>query len=138
MEDAFLENLYEEHKSIRYLPSPDEVCQLFRRSLQLLFPEFSEENFHSLQGFKLQWNRLKQDFIGLFQKLNMEELPVHTTNLLFAQLPELKKRLEKDARAILEGDPASVDIHEVKRTYPGFLAIAHYRFAHLLHQLKVP
>lgn len=138
MEDAFLKRLYEEHKSIRYLPSPEEVCQLFRRSLRLLFPEFSEDDFHSLQGFKLQWNRLKQDFIGLFQKLNMQELPVNTTQRLFEQLPTLKEMLEKDAKAILEGDPASVDIHEVKRTYPGFLAIAHYRFAHLLHQLNVP
>src|SRR5690625_972763 len=138
MENDFLEKLYDEHKSIRYLPPTDEVCHLFRRSLRLLFPEFSQDDFHSLQGFKRQWNRLKQDYIDLFQKLEMEESAVTTTHLLFSKLPKLKKMLELDARAILEGDPASVDIHEVKRTYPGFLAIAHYRFAHLLHNLKVP
>src|SRR5690625_7831532 len=70
--------------------------------------------------------------------MEMEESAVTTTHLLFSKLPKLKKMLELDARAILEGDPAAVAIHEVKRSYPGFLAIAHYRFAHLRHNLKVP
>lgn len=138
MEDSFLEKLYQEHQNVRYLPSPDEVCNVVQRTLHLLFPEWTGESFHSLQGFKLQWKKLKQDYIALFQKLEMNSTPVETADKLFPRFPELKEMLELDAQAILAGDPASADIYEVKRTYPGFLAIAFHRVAHLLHELKVP
>lgn len=56
---------------------------------------------------------------------------------LKSRLPELYNRLLRDAEAIEKGDPAAVSQEEVIRTYPGFLAIAHYRLAHELMQEKV-
>ncbi len=138
MEDEFLEELYQEHQDARYLPPPDQVCHLFNRHLEILFPEFSLDKFHSLQGFKVQWNKLKQDYINLFQKLELKDKPVDVANKLFDYIPEVKYKLELDAQAILSGDPAASDIYEVKRSYPGFMAIAYYRFAHLMHDLGIP
>jgi serine O-acetyltransferase len=46
--------------------------------------------------------------------------------------------LTRDAAAILQGDPAATCSYEVIRAYPGFYAIAFYRMAHALHQLKIP
>src|SRR5690554_4212371 len=138
MEEKFIKSLYQEHQKSRYLPPPDQVCGLFYRHLEMLFPEFSSESFHSLKGFEIQWNKLKQDYIRLFQKLELPQKPVDIVNRFFQQIPEVKHKLELDALAILSGDPAAVDIYEVKRTYPGFLAIAYYRFAHLMHDLKIP
>ncbi len=138
MEENFIAKLYEEHQDCRYLPPPDQVCDLFRRQLELLFPEFASESFHSLQGFKMQWNKLRQDYIHLFQKLDMDKKPVDVANRLFSLIPQIKYQLELDAQAILSGDPAATDIYEVKQTYPGFLAIAFYRFAHLMDELGIP
>lgn len=138
MEDKFIEKLYREHQNARYLPPPEQVCELFNRTLELLFPEFAYDKFHSLQGYIIYWNKLKQDYIGLFQNLELKEKPVEIANQIFRQIPEVKEKLECDAQAIYAGDPAAVDIFEVKRTYPGFLAIAYYRFAHLMHSLKIP
>lgn len=138
MEDQFLSKLYQEHKDARYLPPPDLVCELFHRHLEMLFPEFVQDQFHSLQGFKVQWNKLKQDYINLFQKLELNTTPAEAATKLFENIPEIKNKLELDAQAILAGDPAAKDIYEIKRSYPGFLAIASYRFAHLMHELKIP
>ena len=43
-----------------------------------------------------------------------------------------------DAKAILEGDPASRNLEEVYLSYPGFYAVAIYRLAHSLHLLNFP
>ena len=55
-----------------------------------------------------------------------------------SQLPELFKKLMKDAHAICDFDPASTSLDEVIITYPGFFAITAYRIAHTLKELGVP
>ncbi len=52
---------------------------------------------------------------------------------LFAGLTVIREALLLDARAIYDGDPAAWSIDEVILAYPGFLAIATYRIAHVLH-----
>lgn len=138
MQDQFLNGLYQEHQDGKYLPPPDQVCELFNRHLEMLFPEFAQDKFHSLQGFKVRWNKLKQDYINLLQKLQLKSTAAEIANELFSNIPRVKQKLEMDAQAILRGDPAAKDIYEVKRSYPGFLAIAYYRFAHLMHDLAIP
>ncbi len=53
-------------------------------------------------------------------------------------LPGLLERLNLDAIAIVENDPASNSIEEVYLAYPGFFAIAIYRLSHELNKLKIP
>ena len=50
----------------------------------------------------------------------------------------IKKILLKDAKFILESDPAAKQLVEVIAIYPGFFAIYCYRIAHALDQLTVP
>jgi len=54
------------------------------------------------------------------------------------KLPQLLEKLNWDAEAILNGDPASKSIEEVYMAYPGFYAIAIYRLAHELHNEGFP
>ncbi|MEM9001063.1 MAG: serine O-acetyltransferase EpsC [Bacteroidota bacterium] len=54
------------------------------------------------------------------------------------QLPEVLEKLNLDAEAILNCDPASLSIEEVYMAYPGFYAIAIYRLAHVLYQRGFP
>lgn len=51
---------------------------------------------------------------------------------IFAALPTVRAELMLDAEAIFEGDPAARSVGEVVISYPGFLATAVYRIAHLL------
>ncbi len=53
-------------------------------------------------------------------------------------LPSCVRKLRTDAEAMHFGDPASSSVDEVILTYPGFYAIAVYRFAHELLLLDVP
>ncbi|MEE9363805.1 MAG: serine O-acetyltransferase EpsC [Cellulophaga sp.] len=54
------------------------------------------------------------------------------------KLPEILEKLNKDAEAIVNCDPASLSIEEVYMAYPGFYAIAIYRLAHELYNAGFP
>ncbi|WP_343486341.1 serine O-acetyltransferase EpsC [Allomuricauda sp. d1] len=55
-----------------------------------------------------------------------------------SDLPTVLEKLNLDAQAILNCDPASLSIEEVYMAYPGFYAIAIYRLAHELYQKGFP
>ena len=53
-------------------------------------------------------------------------------------LPTILKKLNKDAFAIANNDPAANSVEEVYLSYPGFYAIAIYRLSHDLYKRKFP
>ena len=55
-----------------------------------------------------------------------------------SELPNILKKLNLDAEAILNCDPASLSIQEVYMAYPGFYAIAIYRLANVLYKQGFP
>ncbi len=57
---------------------------------------------------------------------------------LLGQIPELRRQLGCDVRAIFDGDPAATSFEEIILTYPGLWATVHYRLAHALFRLGVP
>ncbi|WP_461533516.1 serine O-acetyltransferase [Sinomicrobium sp.] len=54
------------------------------------------------------------------------------------ELPEILRKLNLDALAIVENDPASNTVEEVCLAYPGFLAIAVYRLSRPLYLYGLP
>lgn len=54
------------------------------------------------------------------------------------KLPKVLERLNLDAEATVNCDPASLSLEEVYMAYPGFYAIAIYRLAHELHKVGFP
>jgi len=54
------------------------------------------------------------------------------------KLPKVLEDLNKDAKFILENDPAAATLEEVYLAYPGFYAIAIYRLSHLLTEFELP
>ncbi len=54
------------------------------------------------------------------------------------KLPNILQKLNLDAEATVECDPASLSIEEVYMAYPGFYAIAIYRLAHELCKVGFP
>ena len=53
-------------------------------------------------------------------------------------LPDLLEQLNLDAQAIAQNDPAANSVEEVYLSYPGFFAIAIYRFSHEFYNSGVP
>ena len=56
---------------------------------------------------------------------------------LFGQLPEIRRLLQADVAAAYEGDPAAHSHMEIVMSYPGLLAIATHRVAHVLYEHQV-
>lgn len=54
------------------------------------------------------------------------------------KLPSILEKLNLDARAIADNDPAANSVEEVYLSYPGFFAIAIYRLSHELYKVKLP
>jgi serine O-acetyltransferase len=74
----------------------------------------------------------KQLQILLYPLFGKAEVTEHSETF-FQAVPVIYNKLVKDARAIFNADPAARTIQEVLVAYPGFFAIAVYRFAHQLH-----
>ena len=67
-----------------------------------------------------------------------EEIANKKAAEFFTVLPSLYEILIQDAKAIFNADPAAKDLDQVLIAYPGFFAIAVYRFAHQLLQQNIP
>jgi serine O-acetyltransferase len=139
MDKIFLERLFESHKACPTCPSPEEVTQIFKQLLGILFPDYSEETFQTLEQFEAHVKNTKnslEHMVGNTAGNSHQEASV-VVNKFFESLPTVYKKLEGDIGAMYQGDPAAKSLGEVVRTYPGFYAIAAYRLAHELHLLKV-
>ena len=57
------------------------------------------------------------------------------THTFAEQLPHIRLQLDTDLEAAYQGDPAADSVDEILVSYPGILALIHYRIAHVLHGL---
>ena len=80
------------------------------------------------------YNQLQQQLISILVCNDLQIQAYDVTNVFFAQIINIKDKLEKDIEAIYQGDPAAKSKLEIVRSYPGFHAIAAHRVAHQLHQ----
>lgn len=67
-----------------------------------------------------------------------ERFGAETARRLLEALPELRRRLGTDVRAVFNGDPAASGCEEVILCYPALVAMTHYRLAHALWEFGVP
>ena len=56
---------------------------------------------------------------------------------LFEKLPEIRSLLQDDVLAAYEGDPAAHSNMEIVMAYPGIMAVATHRIAHVLYEEDV-
>lgn len=57
---------------------------------------------------------------------------------LIEEMPNIRRMVLLDAKALLAGDPAAMSMEEVILSYPGLKAILSYRIAHFLSSCGVP
>jgi serine O-acetyltransferase len=138
---AFAEELRKnrEHRSLG-IQLKREAQKFVDSLLSTLFPQFSKEKFTSLEEVKSKLFVLERDIQSLLTPL-LADTALHAEDVaarFFQELPEVHRKLWLDAEAIYGGDPAAESIDEVILAYPGFFAIAIYRFAHEFYKLRVP
>lgn len=112
--ENFIQNLY----NILFQVGDKKLTS--RNDVDEVFSNF-EEQFETILGFVVA---------------TKEECTRITTHF-FERLPFLYDLLNKDAEFMLKNDPAAKSIREIKIAYPGFFAIAVYRFAHELFLMNI-
>jgi serine O-acetyltransferase len=135
--EKFYERLDASMHNVRVqVPPKAEAHRLADGLFLLLFPALAENpKPASVQGSLLKKNL--QDMLSPLLQMPLHEVEA-VTDQFFQTLPEAYNLLLEDAQAILNFDPAATCIEEVMATYPGFYAIAIYRIAHILNNLRIP
>lgn len=127
------------HQSKAFTAFPDKASaqQFIQRLFDFLFlpgsvrdkqPRDLEAELESLRG---QLCRLVDSV------LTDKEAAEVASQTFFHAIPRIYANLMKDARSIVEFDPAAESLEEVVVAYPGFYATAVYRLSHQLHRQGV-
>lgn len=141
-QQAFFARITEQNNQYRYrLPSRQEAGRFLHRLMDFMFPITQDcHEFENERDTTDIFGEIRQQLDCLLRPLG-EKLgaePTEVVDEFFGQLPDVFELLLLDAHEITENDPASVGVEEVVAVYPGFMAIATYRIAHLLEGCKVP
>ena len=87
------------------------------------------------QEVQVQLQKLEAKLAQLLQPLLKEEAyGKYESEIFFSSLPYLYNKLIQDANALYEADPAAKRLEEVLLAYPGFFALAVYRFSNQLYK----
>lgn len=136
----FADTLFRSQAGYRKLPQKAEVYRFLDSVLEILFPHFANRTFTNPVAIEAELFQLRDDGEQLLSDIE-SALPEPASVLAdkFARsLPHIYGLLVQDAKAMSDGDPAATGLDEVILAYPGFYAIAVYRLAHRLCELKVP
>jgi len=102
---------------------------------------FTKQLFYALFDTKEQQEKelkaLKTIFLNVVSQISVENGET-LWNTFLEKLPEIKRKIELDALATEQNDPACKSLEEIYLAYPGFHAIAIYRLSHELFKLNLP
>lgn len=138
---TFFEKLLQKRSCIEDLPSNKVISDWAINLLTLLYPETNPSaKLHNINEIEARFHYSKTELITLLKASSacneIDDTEIATQ--FFQHIPSIYDKLNHDILAILNGDPAAKSEFEVIRAYPGFLATAIYRIAHLLHKLDTP
>lgn len=109
-------------------------------TLGVLFPQYSTATTCTDSAVKEELIRITE-LLGALERAIATlspQVPDNTVERFLEGLTSVHQALSEDAEAIFSGDPAARSVDEVILTYPGFLAMAVYRVANLLHTIGLP
>ena len=133
-ESLFIENLFNRN-SLQFTGFPDKhlAKRLINELFNFLFSSY-EGRFNNTSELADRYEEIQNDFKTLLEGyLKNKEAALSHSKEFFKQLPHIYDALLLDAEAVLQFDPAANYAEEVFIAYPGFFAIATYRFAHQMH-----
>ncbi|GHT38586.1 serine acetyltransferase [Bacteroidia bacterium] len=125
------------------LPNIDSIKELVNEAIVVFFPRFFSDA--KAGGVEKSLERLytllnTQIYCCLYHidESAATQTAADMTLAFFGKLPEIKRLLATDVRAVLDYDPAATDYSEVVFCYPAILTMVHYRMAHELLLMKIP
>lgn len=138
MEKAFISHLSKGYCHRNYDLDKKKIEHFIDSFFRFIF--FLEyQRCNSEQEIQNRLNGFKADFQEVIKTVLSDENKIEkTSQIFFGHLPNIYQTLEKDAQFFLDSDPAATHIEEIMVSYPGFYAIAIYRFAHQLYLQKIP
>ncbi len=79
----------------------------------------------------------KQKFLRILERLSIDKKECFWLDYE-ASFPEIRRKLDLDALAALNSDPAAKSLREIYLAYPGFYAISVYRLSNQLLKQEIP
>lgn len=138
MDTSFLDTLKAAHQKQDLYPSNREIKGIMEEWLELFFPARNRKPCSKPEQLEQCFTTLRQHFDELLSYYVKDVAERHLVlQGLENAYPSLYTALLEDAKSMLSGDPAAVSVNEVFKSYPGFYAIALYRFSHILFKAKV-
>ena len=133
------------------LPSIEMLTEVVGLVRELVFPGYFDQRqeqeamraYHTGVKMERLCNILREQiqFAMRFQQADCADISAEASSMTMTfidRLPEMKRVLYTDVRAIFDNDPAAHTISEVIFCYPVVQAMIHYRMAHELHLMGVP
>ncbi|KAA0993720.1 serine O-acetyltransferase EpsC [Dyadobacter aurulentus] len=140
-QDPFFKRLTEQNENYRYkLPSRQDAGKFIQNLINFLFPISQDCQNCPSKDLAMKYADLRNDLDYMLKPLlpQIEKDKDEILDEIFGGIPDIYEMLLADAKSITDNDPASVSLEEVISVYPGFMAIATYRFAHLFAQCGIP
>ncbi|MDR1129525.1 MAG: serine acetyltransferase [Prevotellaceae bacterium] len=133
------------------LPSVNRIEEIVNLAKSIVFPgffgdteicEITREDYIKLHVDKLFVMLNEQIYTSICSPSNrredMEKLSSELTLSFIDRLPEIKRLLATDVKAVYDGDPAATNNEEVIFCYPAIRAMINYRIAHELLTMGIP
>ena len=133
---GFAKKLHEGYSNRKYDIDKKKIEDFIDRFFRFIF--FLEyQRCAELSNIESRLTDFKNEFKEILCSVT-EDHETLKTDSFFASFPMIYEMLENDAQAILDNDPAAKSLEEIMFSYPGFFAIAVYRFAHELYKNNIP
>lgn len=116
------------------LPDRTEVAEWVERTKRLVLMRRDRSTLRSEVPYLAERLRQLLDAVVLPDGLGSVEV----VERFLPKLVEIRSRLAEDVEAAYRGDPAARSFAEIVVSYPSIRAVAVYRIAHALHELRVP
>jgi len=100
-------------------------------AVQLLIPELEK-------AIPFRWKSRTVQHSGGKPAQDIAEECREIVHQFFLDLPRVRGLIIEDVKAGYDGDPAAMNYAEVQLAYPGTLAVASHRIAHIFYKLDVP
>lgn len=133
---SFADRLHKGYSNRKFDIDKQKIESFIDRLFRFIF--FLEyQRCSNYENIKARLDDFKNEFQTILFSVT-EESESLKTEQFFESFPKIYETLENDAKIIAKNDPAAQSEEEVMFSYPGFFAIAVYRFAHELYKYKIP
>ncbi len=135
------------------LPSIEKVKEIVELLRSIIFPGYfggpvlRKQSRHHFLGVRIEklYGLLTEQILSVQyfdtengESTNAPEKSAESAGQFIEILPEIRRKLWTDVKAIYDGDPAAKNYGEIIFCYPSIRAVINYRAAHTLLSLGVP